>query len=651
MNKFVIVLLSLALVPVIGRGAVGDTFDAPVTYATAGGASSVNFYFQVTGENGTAGTGNTVKIIQRNSSTSTLSGSVNATSMSIPSTVTRTAADGTVYTYNVTEIGKEAFAKTNTLTTTILELPSTLEKIELNGFGQTMISKFQVNGGNVNFSTDDNRVLYNYDKTVLVRFPQANKSLTSFAVPATVVTLGDYAFYYSTYLTNVTMGDNVLTIGSYCFSNCSAITNMQLSQKLTTIKEYAFYSCSGIKTLTLAPVLTTIGISAFRLCTSLESINLPEGIKRIESETFRECRALKAIIFPKGLTYIGRYAFYNNYSLTELQLPPKVELDQGSFISCTGLTSIVLPQETNFNALGAQFSSCSNLHTAYALMTTITRINNNPFKGCAADFKLCVPLGTELRYASISGWSSVSDRRTIINIGKPTGKTFAYGENIDLSKTMVVSADYKEIVAPDDAQKLRAYTATAVSDPATNKMKVTGLLVSGIMPASTSTNKAGLILYGSQDVLYVLKPTTEAATVDISNNMLQGVLKNDLDMSTKTGSRYFIYSGGTFYVSDGGKFSTTAPQSSVSSFLSNYTYSSGYAYKCYLDCGAPVHARYLSFSPVDEESTTGVENTFLGTDVQNNLSDNYYYSLDGARVMQPTKKGIYIHQGKKVIIK
>ena len=34
-----------------------------------------------------------------------------------------------------------------------------------------------------------------------------------------------------------------------------------------------------------------------------------------------------------------------------------------------------------------------------------------------------------------------------------------------------------------------------------------------------------------------------------------------------------------------------------------------------------------------------------------NHYDDYYYTLDGVRIENPTKKGIYIKNGKKVVIK
>jgi hypothetical protein len=43
---------------------------------------------------------------------------------------------------------------------------------------------------------------------------------------------------------------------------------------------------------------------------------------------------------------------------------------------------------------------------------------------------------------------------------------------------------------------------------------------------------------------------------------------------------------------------------------------------------------------------TGINNVNM-----DNHYDDYYYTLDGVRIENPTKKGIYIKNGKKVMIK
>ncbi len=63
--------------------------------------------------------------------------------------------------------------------------------------------------------------------------------------------------------------------------------------------------------------------------------------------------------------------------------------------------------------------------------------------------------------------------------------------------------------------------------------------------------------------------------------------------------------------------------------------------KAYLDFAEAIEARSLD---IDGDGTTAIKNMKVGTE------DNIYYDLQGRRVLYP-KKGLYIVNGKKVIIK
>ena len=393
-------------------------------------------------------------------------------------------------------------------------------------------------------------------------------------------------------------------------------------------------SNTDITTLSVNEPVTSIGdfacMEAFRNCFNLQSINFPEGLTSIGAEAFRSC-AFSEIHFPKNLLYIGGFAFYGNEQLTHLDIPEGCTLGHYSFSYCTGLKTVILRNGVKFDSRESNrsFNNCSSLSRVISLSTTAPAIvKDYTFENCPADLQCFVPLGAELDYKDKS-WPT--DIRPMVNISKTTGKTFAYENNIDLNGTLVLDADFNDLTDND----LKAYEATLVTDPGSRKMKVEGKLVSGIVPAQT-----GLILYGSQNRLYVLKPTSSDATADVSDNKLVGVL-GDTDMSSKTGNRYFIYSGGMFYVSSGGYFSTTAGSSSVESFPGNYDYASKYAYKCYLDCGGPVDAKALTFT---------FDNTPTGITTLHSTKDESYYNLMGVKVEHP-QKGVYIHEGKKIIVK
>ena len=628
MNKRLI-LIVLAWLPLVGWCALNDVFTADIQYIdNAGSNKTMGMYFKVT----SATIPYQVEVAAR-SNYGALATTVKGKALIIPSTVSRTV-DGNTYTYSVTGLESEAFKYSASVFDQI-QLPKTLTTIGTNAFSSFSVSAFTVEEGNDHFSVDEDGILYNQDKTELVRYPK-NKTTTDYAIRSSVKTIAPHAFSYCQNLKTVTMGDQVTSLGDSIFCECTSLTQVTLSQGLTSIPEYAFYNCSFLDGIEIPKTVTDLGQDAFRLCSKLTSIHIPEGVERIESETFRDCKSLSEVTFPPSLNYIGPYAFYGNSKLTYIDIPDGTNIDYKAFKECAGLTTIVLMPNVTFSESkkegGGHFAACTHLSKVFSLKTTGYKIGPDTFSNSGKGITLFVPLGAELSYQN-NNWPS--DIRPIVNINKATGKTFAYESNIDLDSTLVVDANYEVMTNGND---LKAYQATTVTDPGTGNMKVTGKLTSGIVPAKT-----GLILYGSQDRLYLLKPTTSPATVDVSNNKLVGVL-DDVSMSDKTGSQYFIYNGGTFYVSKGSYFSTSAPSSSVSSFPGSYTYATKYAYKCYLDCGQPVQAKVLSFYL--DDTPTGI------VSIDSNKTDqDGYYNLYGMKVDHPTQKGIYIHHGKKVFIK
>ena len=70
------------------------------------------------------------------------------------------------------------------------------------------------------------------------------------------------------------------------------------------------------------------------------------------------------------------------------------------------------------------------------------------------------------------------------------------------------------------------------------------------------------------------------------------------------------------------------------------------ANKCWLQIGdQPAAARAMTRSIVGGGNTTNMD------DVRWQMEDGNYYDLQGRKVAKPTRGGIYIHNGKKVILK
>ena len=79
--------------------------------------------------------------------------------------------------------------------------------------------------------------------------------------------------------------------------------------------------------------------------------------------------------------------------------------------------------------------------------------------------------------------------------------------------------------------------------------------------------------------------------------------------------------------------------------------------KCYLDLtkhpyGGSSAAKELSLVFEEESETTGIEDSpIVDVDAQQNVARAPYYTLNGTKVDRPTGKGIYIHNGKKIVIR
>lgn len=79
--------------------------------------------------------------------------------------------------------------------------------------------------------------------------------------------------------------------------------------------------------------------------------------------------------------------------------------------------------------------------------------------------------------------------------------------------------------------------------------------------------------------------------------------------------------------------------------------------KAYLDLanhpyGGSSAAKELSLVFEEESETTGIEDSpIVDVDAQQNADRAPYYTLNGTKVDRPTTKGIYIHNGKKIVIR
>ena len=103
-----------------------------------------------------------------------------------------------------------------------------------------------------------------------------------------------------------------------CTDTDLIIPNMYNGLPVTAIGDYAFYYCSALTSVTIPDSVTTIGNKAFYNCSSLTSVTIPDSVITIGNSVFYGCSSLTSVTIPDSVTAIGNYAFYGCSLLTSV---------------------------------------------------------------------------------------------------------------------------------------------------------------------------------------------------------------------------------------------------------------------------------------------------------------------------------------------
>ena len=340
----------------------------------------------------------------------------------------------------VTKLNDNTFAYCTSLKN--VSIGSGCTSISATAFVNTSsIDRITVSEGNKNFTVVDG-VLYNKDMTTLVLYPKNCSG--EFAVPDTVTTIADYAFYESPNITKITIGKNVKTIGNYAFYNCPALFKVDFGNAVKTIGSYSFAVNDSIESIEFPDSLESIGDNAFiaypdgsYVENKLKSVKFGKGLKTIGNNAFYRNQKLTNIEFTgENLTSIGSYAFYNCIALTELNLKGNGEtvidfrafycndalkkislagiktIDNSAFEDCGDLNSVNFGEgllsigscafqncrdlnSVNFGegllSIGSYaFENCPNIETV-CLPESLTTIGSEAFKDCSKLTSIDIP--------------------------------------------------------------------------------------------------------------------------------------------------------------------------------------------------------------------------------------------------------------------
>lgn len=251
------------------------------------------------------------------------------------------------------------------------------------------------------------------------------ESITYDANTYSVISIEEYAFYQSSSLTSVTIGNSIISIGEMAFADCSGLTSLSVEtgntlfdsrdncnaiiettsntlvagcqntvipNSVTSIGDGAFWGRTGLTSIIIPNSVVSIGISAFNSCSNLTEINLPTGITEIRMQCFVGCRSLTSINIPDGVTIIYAYAFRQCTGLESIIIPNSVTLlQQNAFHQCSGLKSATIGNKVSVIPENA-FAECNSLESII-IPSSVTEITKGSFWDCNNLMSISVETG------------------------------------------------------------------------------------------------------------------------------------------------------------------------------------------------------------------------------------------------------------------
>lgn len=505
-------------------------------------------------------------------------------------------------------IGDHAFKNCSSLKT-INNVPAGLTDINEWCFESTALESVDLSKTNVTIMKDG--VFFN------------NTSLTSIQLPNKLEYFWDSAFNGCTSLNTIVMPSTVKAIYNYVFQGCTSLSNVTLNEGCTTLGHHVFKN-SSLAAVTFPMTLGSIGEYAFE-GTKLETVDLSNTqIKKLPNGSFYNCEKLNDVKLPIELTDIGERAFYKS-AIASITFPSSLQKIDAWAFQYTKLTNVVIPTKTGHIGDGAfsenanlttvvvnglecylavnAFANCGNLKDVY--ITSNDEPNTErygyPFGNNSADLTVhVVPNYLDTFTKLVTCNAPKFDSNFSLTLSKEwTTLTSAY--NLDFSNVegglTAYTAKYNEVndaVALTQVKKVKAGT--------------------------------GLILKGETGKTYTLPilPSDEAELDAVTDNQLVSCV--DALWSTGRDKDYFL-SNGEFVKSKNDGWVLPG--------------------KSYL---------YINGGRVNQSPSplrVYVDNTATAIDgITNNpvVKDEAYYNLQGVKVQHP-QHGVFIHNGKKVVLK
>lgn len=441
-----------------------------------------------------------------------------------------------------------------------------------------------------------------------------------------VTSIGDDAFRQCTNLTSVNLPNTITSIGYDAFSGCN-LFSIDIPSSVKIIRASAFSSCNNLTSINLSEGLETIEQSTFANCIALTSISLPMSLKKLESGIFEGCSNLTSANIPGSIEGgLPNYMFTNCSSLTNINIAEGILYIGRSFERCTSLTTIRFPNSVRAIADDA-FNGCTNLKKI-TFGTDLQYLYYNCFANCG-ELTDVYCLSTNVPTAYSSAFSNTQIELATLHVPQQSVNSYKaasiwrdYNDIIPYEIHVTLTADMGTLCAVDDLDFTNVAGLSAYIGSGFNS--TTGVLtMTRVFDVPTGT---GLVLVGTAgdyDIPYAASPSVYA-------NLLKGVTENTVIWQTDLGCTNYVLANGAngvgFYLVDG------------SGQLA--------AGKAYLSIPSTQTTNAPVFIPEFMDGTTGINNL-----EQLGQTDSIWFDLQGRRISVPMKAGIYLNNGRKVVVR